>query len=79
MHTVFSFLVLHSAYLGTACREFGRLREGDYLCGSCSGWTDSGDFFLSQRPLQEVWRLIRLFQEALSISSHDDSILLVHI
>ena len=32
---------------------------------------DNGDFFLSQEPLQEVWRLWRLFLEALSISSRD--------
>ena len=32
---------------------------------------DSGDFFLSQWPLQEVWRWWRLLPEALSISSCD--------
>ena len=32
---------------------------------------DSGDFFLSQWPLQEVWRWWKLFPEALSISSCD--------
>ena len=44
---------------------------------------DSGDFFLSQEPLQEVWRLWRLFLEALSLSSHDltwsDQCMCIHV
>ena len=71
MHIVFSFLMLH-------------VTVGNCSWGVCtSQWRtlfmwqlfrmdgDSGDFFLSQWPLQELWRWWRLFQEALSISSCD--------
>ena len=41
MHIVFSFLMLHMAQLWIACGEFGCLSEGNYLCDSCSGWTET--------------------------------------
>ena len=41
MHTVFSFFVFHIAQLGIDCQEFGCLSEGNYLCGSCLGWTET--------------------------------------
>ena len=51
MHTAFSFLVLHGANLETASREFGCFREGDYLCDSCSGWTETvGTSFCHSSP-----------------------------
>ena len=41
MHIMFSFLVLHVVQLETACWEFGHLIKGNYLCDSCSGWTET--------------------------------------
>ena len=51
MHIVFSFLVLHITQLGTACRDFGRLSEGNYLCDSCSGQNETmGTSFCHSGP-----------------------------
>ena len=51
MHIVFSFLMLHVTWLGTARGEFGRLSEGDYLGGSCSGWMETvGTSFCHSGP-----------------------------
>ena len=38
---MFSFLVLHVVQLETAFWEFGHLIKGNYLCDSCSGWTET--------------------------------------
>ena len=68
---MFSFLVLHGANLGTTSREFRCLREGDYLCDSCSGWTETvrTPFHLVAPP--ETLEVTKLFPESLSISSCD--------
>ena len=38
---MFSFLVIHVVQLETAFWEFGHLIKGNYLCDSCSGWTET--------------------------------------
>ena len=71
MHIVFSFLVLHMAQLQIACEEFGHLSEGNYLCDSCSAWTETmrTPFHLVAPP--GSLEVIKLFPETLSISSCD--------
>ena len=48
---MFSFLVLHVAQLGAACRMFGHLREGNYLCDIYSGQNEiAGTSFCDGGP-----------------------------
>ena len=69
-HCVF-LLDASCEYLETARGEFARLSEGDYLCDSCSGWTETvrTPFHLVAPP--ETLEVTKLFPESLSISSCD--------
>ena len=49
--TLFSFFVFHVAQLATACREFGRLSEGNYVCDIYSGQNETvGTSFCDSGP-----------------------------